>query len=112
MEPLSAAMGANIAAMTGYGRTEWAEFREEFCSDGINKFTLDTIEKAMFIVVLDEHAPKDWSDKGYHLIHGTGSSRWFDKSISLIAFADGQCGFNVEHSWADAPGKIRYSIYL
>lgn len=29
--------------------------------------------------------------------------RWFDKSFNLIVFANGKCGLNVEHTWADAP---------
>lgn len=28
---------------------------------------------------------------------------WFDKSLSLLVFANGKAGVNAEHSWADAP---------
>lgn len=31
------------------------------------------------------------------------SSRWFDKSFSVIFFKNGKSGINAEHSWADAP---------
>ena len=102
--PPSLSQGYGISAMTGGNRSEWAKFREVFCSDGENRFTLDIIESALFLVVLDEKEPKNWSDKGLSLIHGDGGNRWFDKSICLVVFADGQCGCNVEHSWADAPG--------
>ena len=104
--------GGSIAAMTGCNRTDWANFRETFCSDGVNKFTLDTIESALFVVVLDEGEPEDWSAKGLSLIHGSGDNRWFDKSLCFVVFADGQCGFNVEHSWADAPGEHFIHYYL
>jgi len=36
-------------------------------------------------------------------MHGNGCNRWFDKSISLVVFPDGQAGLNVEHTIADAP---------
>lgn len=31
------------------------------------------------------------------------SSRWFDKSFTLISFKNGLLGLNTEHAWADAP---------
>ncbi len=60
------------------------------------------------------------------LLHGSGHSRWFDKSLTLVTFNNGkvnnnytnknytnkndldyslsiQLGINAEHSWADAP---------
>lgn len=43
-----------LAALTASERTAWARVREEFFSKGINKTSLDLIEKAAFIVVLDD----------------------------------------------------------
>jgi hypothetical protein len=95
---------AYVASFTGEGRTRWAEARERFFSDGLNKRSLDMIETAAFVVSLDdEEAPKDDTGRGRALIHGNGRNRWFDKSLCLVAFKDGRCGLNVEHSWADAP---------
>jgi len=37
------------------------------------------------------------------MLHGKGYDRWFDKSFTLVACANGRIGFNGEHSWADAP---------
>lgn len=43
-----------LAALTASERTAWAIAREEFFSKGMNKASLDLIEKAAFIVVLDD----------------------------------------------------------
>lgn len=31
------------------------------------------------------------------------TSRWFDKSFSIVIYKNGKSGLNAEHSWADAP---------
>ena len=43
-----------LAALTAGERTAWAITREEFFSKGVNKISLDLIEKAAFIVALDD----------------------------------------------------------
>jgi carnitine O-palmitoyltransferase 1 len=101
--PCTPQNGLNIAALTGTNRTEWAQFGEDFCSDDINKRSLDAIENAIFFLVLDETSPDTWTDKGRSLITGSGANRWFDKSLTLVAFANGSIGLNCEHAWADAP---------
>ncbi|XP_031774670.1 carnitine O-palmitoyltransferase 1, liver isoform isoform X1 [Apis florea] len=98
-----------LAALTASERTAWAIAREEFFSKGMNKASLDLIEKAAFIVVLDDipyiYDPED-PDKldqyGRILLHGKGYDRWFDKSFTLCIGNNGRIGFNAEHSWADA----------
>ena len=35
------------------------------------------------------------------LLHGDSGNRWFDKAVSLIVFADGTAGINVEHCGLD-----------
>ncbi|XP_033310425.1 carnitine O-palmitoyltransferase 1, liver isoform isoform X1 [Bombus bifarius] len=98
-----------LAALTAGERTAWAIAREEFFSKGVNKASLDLIEKAAFIVALDDvpyvYDPED-PDKldqyGRILLHGKGYDRWFDKSFTLCIGSNGRTGFNAEHSWADA----------
>ncbi|MFN3545816.1 MAG: choline/carnitine O-acyltransferase, partial [Thiobacillus sp.] len=41
--------------------------------------------------------------QGRLILHGNGTNRWFDKSVSMVVFANGRAGFNGEHTWADAP---------
>ncbi|XP_017757993.1 PREDICTED: carnitine O-palmitoyltransferase 1, liver isoform isoform X2 [Eufriesea mexicana] len=99
-----------LAALTAGERTAWAIAREEFFSKGINKASLDLIEKAAFVVALDDvpyvydaEDPDKLDQYGRILLHGKGYDRWFDKSFTLCIGNNGRTGFNAEHSWADAP---------
>lgn len=94
---------ASIGALTSDNRTHWAVTREEYFSDGVNKYSLDMIERAAFVVILDDFSSDDWSERGRSLFHGDGTNRWFDKSFTLVVFADGRSGLSCEHAWADAP---------
>ncbi|XP_078041782.1 carnitine O-palmitoyltransferase whd isoform X2 [Augochlora pura] len=99
-----------LAALTAGERTAWAIAREEYFAKGTNKISLDLIEKAAFIVVLDDipyiydpSNPDKLDQYGRILLHGKGYDRWFDKSFTLCIGSNGRTGFNAEHSWADAP---------
>ena len=70
---------------------------------GLNRASLRVIESAIMVVVLDDSSPSTMTDLGRALIAGSGADRWFDKSITCVAFANGRIGLNCEHSWADAP---------
>ncbi|XP_060818244.1 carnitine O-palmitoyltransferase 1, liver isoform isoform X1 [Bombus pascuorum] len=98
-----------LAALTAGERTAWAVAREEFFSKGVNKASLDLIEKAAFVVALDDvpyvydpENPDKLDQYGRILLHGKGYDRWFDKSFTLCIGNNGRTGFNAEHSWADA----------
>lgn len=43
-----------LAALTAGNRTEWAKIREQYFAKGVNKLSLDVIEKAVFFVTLDD----------------------------------------------------------
>jgi len=99
-----------LASLTAIDRVTWAKTRQEFFAKGINRISLSAIERAAFIVVLEdedfEYSYEDTSklDRyGQLLLHGKGNDRWFDKSFNLIVAKNGRVGFNSEHSWADAP---------
>ncbi|XP_031370107.1 carnitine O-palmitoyltransferase 1, liver isoform-like [Apis dorsata] len=86
-----------LAALTASERTAWARVREEFFSKGTNKTSLDLIEKAAFIVVLDDipyiYDPEDpdkLDEYGRILLHGKGYDRWFDKSFTLCIGNNGR----------------------
>ncbi|VDK77714.1 unnamed protein product [Onchocerca ochengi] len=98
-----------IAALTAGDRDIWAQARRNYFTSGINQFSLHAIEKAAFVVILDEHEvfydPNDSSKLDYwakSLLHGTGYDRWFDKSFNFIIYKNGRFGVNAEHSWGDA----------
>ncbi|XP_044734415.1 carnitine O-palmitoyltransferase 1, liver isoform isoform X2 [Chrysoperla carnea] len=99
-----------LAALTAGNRTHWANTRQKFFNKGLNKASLDTIEKAAFVVALDDipyefdkNDPSKLDNYGKNLLHGKGYDRWFDKSFTLCIGTNGRIGFNAEHSWADAP---------
>ncbi|XP_053986791.1 carnitine O-palmitoyltransferase 1, liver isoform isoform X1 [Hylaeus volcanicus] len=98
-----------LAALTAGERTAWAEAREEYFAKGVNKASLDLIEKSAFVLVLDDEPyiydpanPEKLDQYGRILLHGNGYNRWFDKSFTLCVGSNGRIGFNAEHSWADA----------
>jgi len=43
-----------LAALTAGERTAWAQARNDFFTKGVNKASLDLIEKAAFVVALDD----------------------------------------------------------
>lgn len=43
-----------LAALTAGNRTEWAETRQTYFFKGTNRISLDAIEKAAFVVALDD----------------------------------------------------------
>ena len=87
---------ACIPALTGDNRTRWAEVRETFFSEGVNRRSLQSVESAIMYVVLSDATfeESDWTARGKYLIAGnrTTPDVWFDKSISMVVFADGKAG--------------------
>ncbi|KAI6172014.1 Carnitine O-palmitoyltransferase [Aphelenchoides besseyi] len=81
----------------------------QFFGSGINKTSLQAIERAAFVVSLDDenvsYDPKDrskldrWAES---LLHGNAHNIWFDKTFNLIVYPNGRVGVNAEHSFADA----------
>uniref|UniRef100_W5KTA1 carnitine O-palmitoyltransferase n=1 Tax=Astyanax mexicanus TaxID=7994 RepID=W5KTA1_ASTMX len=100
-----------LGALTAGNRIPWARIRKQYFSSGVNKRSLDLIEKAAFFVTLDDEEegmrgedPAGNLDRyAKSLLHGKCYDRWFDKSFSVVIFKNGKTGLNAEHSWADAP---------
>ena len=100
----------HLASLTAADRVPWAKARQEFFSKGKNKASLDAVEKAAFVLALDDE-PQEFDEHdgtkldkfARSMLHGKGHDRWFDKSFTLIVASNGRMGFNAEHSWADAP---------
>ncbi|KAF6034470.1 CPT1A [Bugula neritina] len=99
-----------LAALTAGERVPWAKARKAYFATGVNRASLSTIEKAAFVLVLDDvdynFSAEDQdalSDFAKAMLHGNCYNRWFDKSFTLVISANGRVGFNAEHSWADAP---------
>ncbi|XP_036408248.1 carnitine O-palmitoyltransferase 1, liver isoform-like [Megalops cyprinoides] len=100
-----------LGALTAGDREPWAWMRKQFFSSGVNKRSLDCIEKAAFFVTLDDDEQGMMGDDpagnldayAKSLLHGKCYDRWFDKSFSVVVYKNGKNGLNAEHSWADAP---------
>uniref|UniRef100_UPI00358F9DCE carnitine O-palmitoyltransferase 1, liver isoform-like n=1 Tax=Myxine glutinosa TaxID=7769 RepID=UPI00358F9DCE len=101
----------HLAALTAGNRVQWAKARAEFFSEGVNKRSLDAIEKGAFFLTLDDeeqgYRPEDPVTSldafSKSLLHGKCDDRWFDKSFTVVVYRNGSMGINAEHSWADAP---------
>lgn len=92
----------SIGWFTTAARAEWARNRHELIAAHPSNAThLRSIETALFCLCLDTAAPADSTRACEQLLHGDGGNRWFDKSISLVVFADGSAGINAEHSMLD-----------
>ncbi|XP_053720643.1 carnitine O-palmitoyltransferase 1, liver isoform-like isoform X1 [Synchiropus splendidus] len=102
---------SQLGALTAGDRLPWAKVRTEYFSSGVNKRSLDCIEKAAFFVTLDDEEQGMIGDDpsasldnyAKSLLHGKCYDRWFDKSISVVYYKNGKSGILAEHSWADAP---------
>jgi carnitine O-palmitoyltransferase 1 len=44
----------HLAALTAGERTTWAEAREKYFSTGVNRSSLEAIEKAAFVLILED----------------------------------------------------------
>ncbi|KAM3822066.1 palmitoyl thioesterase CPT1C [Vipera latastei] len=100
-----------LPSMTAGERDSWARARNTYFQSGINKESLNIIEKAAFFLTLDTseqglRGPNPGQALDVYaksLLHGHCCDRWFDKSFNLIVYRNGKAGINAEHSWADAP---------
>ncbi|KJE90270.1 carnitine palmitoyltransferase 2 [Capsaspora owczarzaki ATCC 30864] len=99
----------DVGALTAMQRNDWASARAQLeAHHPTNKATLAKIDSALFVVSLDDYANVSLNEKSKQLLHGTGSNRWFDKSLTLITFEDGAAGCNFEHAWGDGHTVLRF----
>ena len=118
---------SSIGVLTTTTRGNWAEARSLLVrhSPEHNLGVLRIIDSALFVLVLDDYAPKDISDAASNCLHGsyklsekknrdgynyqTGTSvnRWYDK-LQLIVCSDGSAGVNFEHSAIDGHTALRF----
>jgi carnitine O-acetyltransferase len=92
----------HVGSLTTMARAEWASARESLqaCDPG-NEAALDGVETALFCLCLEDFASGDTLAACDALLYGNGGNRWFDKAVSLVVFADGTAGINVEHCELD-----------
>ncbi|WP_432146534.1 choline/carnitine O-acyltransferase [Streptomyces sp. bgisy084] len=107
-----AAPGTSAGHLTTMARAEWAAARESLRAHPLNADALDDIETALFCVCLEDDAPTDVQEACDQLLYGDGGNRWFDKAVSLIVFADGRAGINVEHCELDGTTILSFTDAL
>jgi len=87
----------SIAALTGWHRGRWAEARENFFWEGVNKESLNMVEKAFCHIHMYDETPADMTKQAKSLLHGDGKSLWFDKSVTFGTYPNGKAGMMAEH---------------
>ncbi|MDQ6783362.1 MAG: choline/carnitine O-acyltransferase [Actinomycetota bacterium] len=92
----------SVGQLTTKARSEWAVSRQGLLDAALaNSARLDTVERALFCICLEDCAPHDVLQASDHLLHGDAANRWYDKALSLIIFRDGSAGLNGEHCCLD-----------
>lgn len=73
----------HLAALTAGERTSWANTRETYFSTGINRISLDAIERAAFVLILDdEEYEVGIVSRKFHISKETGQNSLF--SLILV----------------------------
>jgi carnitine O-acetyltransferase len=102
MKNSAAEAGTGVGHLTTMARAEWAASRQALLDAAPgNAAALDDVETALFGLCLEEGTPADTKQACDELLAGDSGNRWFDKSFSLVVFADGTAGINVEHCGLD-----------
>ena len=93
-----------VAALTAAERQFWGKTREHLVSSSkTNAASMETIEKALFVVDMEAGVDYDNREVAMNALHNNGRTKWCDKSFNLCVKEDGNPSIHVEHSWADAP---------
>ena len=99
---------SSLGLLTTMERDKWAKVRAKMIENSKNEIALDKIDKALFVVCLDDNSPESVSDTVKHFLCGEAQNRWFDKCFQLIVTPKGQAAVNFEHSWGDGIAVLRY----
>lgn len=93
-----------LASLTAWNRTKWAEVRDEYFSSGINKNSLEAIESAAFMLILNDEPfdlelvdlSKDRAalhQYAAQCLHGKVYNYWFDKSFNVSLGTNGRVSY-------------------
>ena len=77
------------------------------CQSERNLKALESIDRAMFVLSLDDKPVTDATTATHAFLHNYGADRWFDKSFSLIVGSNGTSAINFEHAWGDGVAVLR-----
>ncbi|XP_065194202.1 carnitine O-palmitoyltransferase 1, liver isoform-like isoform X2 [Sycon ciliatum] len=94
--------GVNVAALTGQDRDTWGRQYARLRGNETNSASLEAIETAALMVILDDSEPETDTEIALCCFTGNGANRFFDKTYEMIICANGIVGTNIEHAPTDA----------
>ncbi|CAK4663870.1 hypothetical protein AeMF1_011375 [Aphanomyces euteiches] len=101
-----------VSVLTSENRTNWAKARKYLIDlDPCNKESLEIIQKALFVIALDETSPANQDQVAHNCLLGDGRNRWYDKPIVFVVHENARTGINGQHAWADALVVVRIFAY-
>ena len=103
--------GEPVPLLTSMQRPRWAEVRENLAANSTNAATLDIIDRAIFIVCLDNNAPETLDEIARQSLHGESGMRWFDKTLQILVDKRGRVSFLMEHAPVDGMHLISLMDY-
>lgn len=92
--------GPGVSAFTSAKRQEAFEIRAALQQHVLNRYSMESIEKSVFVICMDDLCPDELSF-GASLVGGTAQNRWFDKNIQIVSSGE-RVGVSLEHSGCDA----------
>jgi carnitine O-acetyltransferase len=110
--PTAADIALSIGHLTTMARETWADHRKELLADPGNAALIEQIETALFAVALEDDTPETDLTACDQLLHGNSASRYFDKGVTLIVFANGRAGINIEHCRLDGTVVLEFVDFL
>ncbi|KAG8179267.1 hypothetical protein JTE90_026731 [Oedothorax gibbosus] len=107
--------GFGVGALTLDDRTTWAKNRNRLLQiNPENQLHLETINSALFVVVLDDAEPDNETDVTKCTLTGDPCNRWSDKSVANILFNNGAFGLISDHTPYDGlvPVVVNHYFYV
>ena len=99
--------------LTSLPRRKWATLRSHLLElSPYNKTSLEEIEKALAVFIIDDQEPESESELFKHFFCSNPANRWYDKSLQFILNDNGDLGINYEHSGVDGTTLGRLVSYL
>ncbi|KAF9076322.1 acyltransferase ChoActase/COT/CPT [Rhodocollybia butyracea] len=111
----------SVGVLSTENRKIWSRLRTSISSDKHNASCLEIVDRALFVVCLDDGPPmKDnlpqlcsnflcgtyGLEEGVQV--GTCTNRWYDK-LQIIVCSDGAAGINFEHTGVDGHTVLRFA---
>ncbi|MBU2580837.1 MAG: choline/carnitine O-acyltransferase [Alphaproteobacteria bacterium] len=91
-----------VGVLTAARRPDWAAARDRLAASHRNRRTLDRIDRALFLVCLDDVLSPTFEDLARAGLYGQKGNRWHDKSFHLVIDPQGRFTLHGEHSPVDA----------